>query len=319
MTIQSIGELVDSVAARHPEQTALKIGGHSTSYGELSSRSNRFGHAMCAMGVGHGDRVVFIGRNSEAYFNSFFGTAKMGGVYVNVNWRLAPAELSALIHDAAPKILVVESEFRPLLKTALADGGLDAAIIVVGAGEAGDIDFDTMLAEADEGAVDVDLSADDVVMQMYTSGTTGLPKGVQLTHAGLLFMRDSHKKLGDWAQWDESERLLLCTPGFHVSAVAWIVLGLATGATIVVIKDFVPAEVLRLMDVEKVTQMMAVPAMMGMLLMSPHLKDTDLSSLKQWYYGASPISPDLLQKCMDTFDCDFVQLYGMTECSGLCA
>ncbi|HEX8108662.1 MAG TPA: AMP-binding protein, partial [Kofleriaceae bacterium] len=157
-------------------------------------------------------------------------------------------------------------------------------------------------------------SPDDVVFQLYTSGTTGSPKGAQLTHRSFFDLWNGMARQGDpWLGLGPRDVLLIPLPSFHIAGVWWMVRGLAAGSACIVMEAFVGWQVLELIARHRVTRLFAVPAMLQVMLAEPSCRTADLSSLTHIVYGASPAAPALLQQAMATFRCAMVQVYGMTE------
>jgi long-chain acyl-CoA synthetase len=266
----------------------------------------------------HGGRFDPAPGNGIAYFDFLFGGSLIGAVNVAVNWRLAPAEMAAIIDDSGATVLAIHVDYLP----ALADmpGGLPAVqrIVVVGDGAAFCADprglsfaawIDGCRSE-DPGHVG---GPDEVSMQLYTSGTTGLPKGVMLTNANL---STAIAEAGVTFHIAEDTVSLVAMPLFHIGGSGWALCAMSRGGRSVILRDVDPAVLLELIAAERVTEMFVVPAVLMLLLATPSLGAADLSSLRLIFYGASPISEDVLVKCMATFGCAFCQVYGMTETTG---
>ena len=162
----------------------------------------------------------------------------------------------------------------------------------------------------------IPIAADDVALQMYTSGTTGKPKGVQMTNAGLMALRESEEKAGDWAQWAPDDVSLVAMPVFHIGGTAWGFTGLYQGATNVIMKQADPIEIIRLVERYQVKKLFAVPALLLSMVQYQGATPECFKSVDVVLYGASPIPEQLLKEAMKLFNADFVQLYGMTETTG---
>jgi long-chain acyl-CoA synthetase len=306
-------EVVRRWARETPERPALTFEGQHTTWAALHNRASRLAHALAAEGVAAQDRVAILDKNTPAHFDLLFGAALLDAVYVAVNWRLAPPEIVQVVNDSEAKVLIVGAEFVPQLE-AIADQltGI-RRIVIAGAAH----DKYPSLAEwtADRPATDpgVVAAGGDVAMQLYTSGTTGLPKGVMLTNdnlaAGLL-------GLGTETAMSERSVSLVAMPLFHIGGSGWAVAGMAYGLHTVLLREVVPGAVLDAIKNERVTHAFLVPAVLMFLLGVPTMADTDFSSLQYQLYGASPISEDVLVRCMEVMRCKFIQVYGLTETTG---
>ena len=316
--IETLADITRFHARQRPDKAALVFEGRRVSYAELDQASNRVASALIAAGLKPGDRVAHIGKNSVNYFELMFGAAKAGGVTVSVNWRLAPPEVAFVIEDAHADFVFVDEELFEVMGKALhlLKGG--CRVFALSGAHADWPAFDAWRDASDPVDPMLPATADDVVYQLYTSGTTGKPKGAQITHTGVLAGKEFEREVGAWMNWHEGDVQLVNTPMFHVSGNVWTMLSLYAGATSVLIRDFIIDELLAAIEAERVTKAFFVPAMLLMVLQHPRAKATDYSSLELIYYGASPIPLDLLRQSIEVFDTGFVQLYGMTEVSGSC-
>lgn len=299
--MQTLAALLDDLVALGPDRPALTVGATTLSFGDLDRRSRQVAAAMAAYGVAPGDRVAVVARNGPAYFELLFGAARAGAVLVGVNWRLAPAEVAAVLDDAAPAFVVVEEAQRRLV-----EGVPDKQLVVLGAG------YEEWLA-ADHPAVTTSPQPDDVVLQLYSSGTTGRPKGARLTHANLLFTPRMGRE--SYAMGPESVNLLV-SPLFHIGGIGYAMTALGQGAHTVLVVDVEPGLVLETIAEHRVTHAFLVPAVVQMLVSHPRVAEIDLSSLEVIAYGGAPMTEALLRRAMDTLRCGFLGVYGMTETAG---
>ncbi|MGB6956289.1 MAG: long-chain-fatty-acid--CoA ligase, partial [Bradyrhizobium sp.] len=163
----------------------------------------------------------------------------------------------------------------------------------------------------------VEIGRQDVAIQLYTSGTTGKPKGAMLSHANLLnLIETGDGEKPEWNRWTEDDVSLVAMPIFHIGGSGWGLLGLYHGAKGVIAREFDPTKVLDFIEHAKVTKLFLVPAAMQFVVRQPRARTVDFSRLKYVLYGASPIPAALLKECIDVFGCGFVQVYGMTETTG---
>jgi long-chain acyl-CoA synthetase len=312
MTIAAIADIIRTHSANRPDAPALEIDGHSISFGELDRRSSQAAQALRAAGVGAGDRVAFIDKNGAEWFDITFGLAKIGAVNVSVNWRLAPAEMAQIIDDAQAELVIVGSGFVPHIEKVEPELERVRTIVAVG-GHDRWVDYESWIGAHPADDPDVATAGDDVAFQLYTSGTTGLPKGVMLTNDN--FFKGVVGIADQWRFTDDSVNLAMM-PMFHIAGAGWAMVGLYYGCRTVVLRDIDPARILQVIPAFGVTNAFMVPAVIQFLLITPGVESTDFSSLRTLVYGASPITDKVLVKGMETFGCEFIQVYGLTETTG---
>ncbi|HXY43531.1 MAG TPA: long-chain-fatty-acid--CoA ligase [Acidimicrobiales bacterium] len=314
----TIAGMIRAHAAERPQGEMLVCGSERRSWSQQFERSCAAAQALLDEGVGAGGRVAFLDRNSLAYFDLLFGGALIGAVNVAVNWRLAAGEIAGVIEDSEATILIIDREYVPAL--AAVEGGLAKLqrIVVIGdEGDAASLDrgvaYEAWLQDRPHDDPGWRGGEDDVCMQLYTSGTTGRPKGVMLSNRNLA---TAVSAAGDTFRVDASTVSLVAMPLFHIGGSGWALCGMSRGGRSIVLRDVEPTEILRLIDSEGVTESFLVPAVLMFLLQAPTLETTDLSSLRNIFYGASPIGEELLARCLAAFGCDLTQVYGLTETTG---
>jgi long-chain acyl-CoA synthetase len=301
-----VGDVVREVAAKRPDAVALRHGGREIAYGELDERSNRLAQALLDSGVQAGSRVAYLDRTAPEVVELLFATAKVGAVTVPLNWRLAPRELALVLADARPPVLIAGESYADAAGELVA--GLSPAPERVVVGEA----YERWLAAHD--AVDPGGrgASGDVVLQMYTSGTTGAPKGVLTTHRNLAAAAETSPY---WA-FDSESVSMTPLPMFHIGGIGWAFLGLWNGATTVLVSRFVADDVLDVLEKQRVTNAVLVPTMIQTLTAVPGAAERDYSALRSIAYGASPITTTLLEAALRTFRCPLYGVYGLTESTG---
>ncbi|QZT57754.1 long-chain-fatty-acid--CoA ligase [Mycolicibacterium austroafricanum] len=308
--IHNLADIIRVHGRERPGAPALVVGDRTVTYGELDDRSSRAAQAFAQAGVGVSDRVAFVDKNGAEFFEVTFGLAKVGAVGVPVNWRLAAPEMRHIIADSGAKIVVVGQDFAGHLEAI--EDGLDADIVVIGDHPRWPA-FDDWVAShppVDPGVV---TGPDDVVLLMYTSGTTGAPKGVMLSNTN--YVCKTGGVAGPW-QFDADAVSLAVMPLFHMAGSGWALAGLWQGATTVVLRDVEPAAILDAIARHRITNMLLVPAVIQFLLDTDGVEQVDLSILRVIVYGASPISDDVLVRGIERFGPIFAQVYGMTETTG---
>jgi acyl-CoA synthetase (AMP-forming)/AMP-acid ligase II len=312
---------VDTLAdiARHharvrPDRIALTFEGRGTTFADLDRRASRVANGLRADGLEPGARIALLDKNSDAFFEILFGAAKAGMVLVAVNWRLAPPEVAYVVNDARAEILFVGRDFFRLVEKIRDELTTVQTVVALDAEHASWEPYAAWRDRRPEADPGLPLDPDDTAIQMYTSGTTGHPKGAELTHANLLaLLPAATRELGTW---DDADVSLVAMPLFHIAGSGWALVGLYAGARNVVLREVAPAEILRAIPAERVTKALFVPAVMLFLLQTPGSETTDFASLRLIVYGASPIPLDLLRRALQVFRCDFAQVYGLTETTG---
>lgn len=288
------------------------FGRRQTTYGDFDANTNKVANALIGMGLKPGDRISYLGKNSDWYFELLVGGAKAGLVMVSVNWRLAPPEVAYILKDSASKVVFAGPEFG-----ALAAKAREEAANITASVEMTPEGFEAWRDAAADTDPGIAVSEKDVAVQLYTSGTTGHPKGAQLTHANLFAGRAlSAEDTPKWNEWTPEDVSLVAMPNFHIGGTGWGISGLYAGAQNIVMPEFDPGLVLDFISRFRISKMFMVPAAMQIVVRDPRAKETDFSCLKYMLYGASPIPLDLLRECMDVFGCGFAQMYGMTETTG---
>ena len=310
MGITTLADVVRVHGRDRPDAPALIVGDHTITFGELDQRSSRVAQALAAAGVGSGDRVAFVERNGAEFFDVVFGLAKLGAVAVPVNWRLAAPEMRQIIDDAGATLVIVGADFAGHLEAV--EDGLAAGVVVIGEHDRWP-SFDSWVAGHPARDPGVVTGPDDLVFLMYTSGTTGAPKGVMLSNAN--YRCKCAGVAGPW-RMDADAVTLAVMPLFHMAGSGWALAGLWHGGAVVVLRDVDPAAILDSVARHGVTNLLLVPAVIASLLERDDPAHTDFADLRIVVYGASPISDDVLLRGIDRFGSVFAQVYGMTETTG---
>lgn len=313
----ALGDIVRYHARYRPERIAVSFEGRATSWGELDRASNRVANALSAGGCRSTDRIAYIGKGTDEFFELMFGAAKAGVVLVPVQWRLALAEMQQILLDADVRMVFVGSDQFDKLEAFRQALSSDVTLIAM---ERGHADLPRYAGWRDAMPVsDAGLAVDpaSVAIQLYTSGTTGVPKGVMLSHRNILSgRRDSMRAQMEWNEWLEDDVNLVALPVGHVGGVAWAIVGFYSGAKTIVLREFNPAQVLDAIEHEGVSRLFVVPTALHQLLLQPRVRQIDYRRLRHILYGASPIALDLLREATQVFGCGFCQQYGMTETAG---
>jgi acyl-CoA synthetase (AMP-forming)/AMP-acid ligase II len=339
------------------QQIALSFEGRLTTYADFDRHTNQVANALIAAGVKKGEAIAYLGKNSDHYFELVLGAAKAGAIMAPIGWRLAPGEVAYIVDDTQAKVLFVGPELIDCARGALAEAKTKPHLIAMEqvslpplAGEvpseargrgasvadtrpsvsrlrrdppppqAGEDSWAAFGAWRDTQPADdprVAIAPEDTGLLLYTSGTTGRPKGVMLTSANLMRSRRklSESRMG-WNEWNEGETNLVAMPAAHIGGTGWGLVGLINGVRNVVAREFNPFEILEFIERERIAKMFMVPAALQFVVRMPRAREIDYSSLTHILYGASPMPVALLQECMEVFGCQFCQQYGMTETTG---
>jgi acyl-CoA synthetase (AMP-forming)/AMP-acid ligase II len=312
--IATVAEVARHHAKTRPERIALHFEGQRISYETLDRRASQVAQGLIAAGANPQSRVAVLAKNGPDFFELWFGAAKAGVVLVPVNYRLAPPEIAYVVNDAAAELLFVGADFYAAIEKVRADLKTVRRIFALDGPHADWVEYEAWRERQETSDPLLPLNGGDVAIQMYTSGTTGHPKGAQLTHDNLLTLLPS--VMDQWGSWRGSDVNLVCMPLFHIGGSGWALVGLYCGVENVLTRDFDPAAILRLVPRHRITKALFVPAMMLFLLQQPQCRDTDFSSLDLVVYGASPAPLDLVRKALATFGCGLAQVYGLTETTG---
>ncbi|WP_329222764.1 long-chain-fatty-acid--CoA ligase [Streptomyces sp. NBC_01485] len=315
LELDTLGATLAFHAATRPERTAIICDGRRVTYGQLHRESDKGARALCNAGLGQGERVAFFGRESELYYEILFACAKSGTVLVPVNWRLAPDEIEYILQDAETAVLFVEEEFLGVVeRLRTVSARLRTVVLLDGSAPSG-ITFEEWKSGGPGSLpLPTGLCTDDPIVQLYTSGTTGAPKGAVLAHRSFFAVRDSLARGGlDWVDWKPDDISLVAISASHVGGLWWATQGFNAGVTNVTLGTFSSKEVLALIRELGVTTTCVVPQMLRLLLADPEVSGGDFVTLRKVAYGGSPMSKELLLRCMEMMDCDFVQFYGLTE------
>lgn len=288
---------------------------HDWTFGEVGQLTDRIAQGMQSLGIGRGDRVATLTKHQPESAMITMAAQKIGAVNMPVNWRLAGPEVQYILQDGEAAFMMSDAEFMPML-TALELPALRQTVLTRGDAAHGP---HSTLAQWASGfaASDPGFSPDpmDAALQLYSSGTTGLPKGVELSHRALM-AGFTGSLSQEWNYQPDVDVNLNALPAFHIAGHGVALMTYAMGGLSVTQPDFDPQAVLTAMVERRISHAFFVPAMIQFLLQVPGVDSRDFSALKMISYGASPISDRVLVDAMRVFGCGFLQVYGMTETAG---
>ncbi len=308
-----IAGLIRIQAREQPDKIGLIFEGKTFSYAGMNARANRAAHGLSALGVKRGDRIGWLARNVVSFWDTLFGAAKIGAVMTPVNWRLAPVEIAQILSDAEPSLFIGEAMFIDALKQA---GGMPSIRTLLL--ETGEADcFDSFLGDQPDHEPDYAPTSDDVLVQLYTSGTTGLPKGVALPNRCYYEVGVAGQKAGVIIPQSDDETILHALPHFHVAGVNFGLMGIARSMPIIQHRQFDPAAIVNEAQGAAPLNAFLVPAMIMMILEAAKKKGASLEKFVSVSYGAAPMPEPLLDAAMAAMPkARFTQFYGMTETTG---
>ncbi len=305
-------DFVDYLGREHPAREFAVCGDRRLSYGEALEASNQLANALCSAGLAVGDRFAYLSKNCLEYPLVFLAASKMGAVPVPLNYRLAPPELAYIANDSEAKLLIARGEFVEAIDSIRSDlKGVTAFVAQDAPPRPGWESWADWVGTQPTTAPDREVSLEDDLYQMYTSGTTGRPKGAVLTQQAVVLQLTQQIAAFD-SQSDD--RVLIVAPLYHAAAAITALGGVVLGASLVIHEDFDPAAVVRALSEDGITRTTLVPAMIqACLVFVPDVAERRYDDLRLIVYGASPIAAETLKRAMQVFGCDFTQAYGMTE------
>ena len=308
-TFLTFDQILNFWAAERPDTVAIEHEGRSLTFDQTDDVTRRLIGLLQSHGVAKGDRIAWFGKNSDRYCLLYLAAARMGAVIVPVGWRLAPPEVTYILKDTGAKLVFTGEGFAPTAQEIAVQLDpqptvLDVEAAMRAAGEMPPADYQPP-------------HEDDPVLQLYTSGTTGNPKGVQLSNKNLLSLRSLGNQAGvDWTQYEPDDCVLFAMPCAHIGGTGLITTSIANGVRCRIDAEFTPDGVLGAIEAGA-THLFIVPAALQMVVQHPKAADTDFGKLKYLMYGAAPMPLELLKEAVKTMpNAGFVQLYGMTETTG---
>ncbi|KHL15164.1 UNVERIFIED_CONTAM: fatty-acid--CoA ligase [Mumia flava] len=297
-------------AAVTPDAHAVITPSGTTTFRDLDDESNRVGQALRADGVGPGDRVAYVGENAPEFLAVMYGASKVGAVPTALNFRLAGPEVAYILGNAEPAAIVLGHGMEHLAEVARA---ADVRTVVTLSGAAGTTPYDGWLREVTDEDPGYARAADETALMFYTSGTTGHPKGIELTGPNIGQAIAAMHYLLDL---DTTSIALAPVPFFHVSGLGLALVAGVNGSALLLRNATSPADLLEILQEHRVSHAVAVPTLIQFMLAQPAARTGDWSALKYLIYGSSPIPEPVLREATEVFGCKFLQSYGLTESTG---
>ncbi len=300
-----------------PEKHAIVCGEKRWTYQEFCERINRLSHSLKVFGIKKDDKVAILHPNCHTFLETYYAIPQLGAISVPINYRLSPGEIAFILQDSESKILIADSMFKNQVDTIRREIRGIEKILWTGEDKGihgpMDLSYEEVLEKADLNALpEPSINGEDIAQIYYTSGTTGRPKGVMLSHKNV-----ATHALGTIAEihLTDQDVWIHVAPLFHLAdawatwAVTWV------GGTHVLVREFDAKVVLEAIQKEKVTLTNLIPTMLNLMVNHPDVGKFDYSSLRVLLSGGAPIAPEVVRKIVETFKCDYIQTYGMTETS----
>ncbi len=313
----NLTETLKKASKLFPEKQAIVCGGKRWTYGEFHERVNRFSHCLNTFGLGKDDKVAILHPNCHYFLEVYYGIAQIGAICVPINIRLSPGEVAFILEDSESKVLIADPAYQKQIDPVREKISGIKKILWTGSGiasqEGCDLSYEKVLEQGSPGTLpEVAVNDEDIAQIYYTSGTTGRPKGVMLSHKNV-----TTHALGTIAeiQLTDQDVWIHVAPLFHLAdawatwAVTWV------GGTHVLVREFDAKTVLKTIESERVTLTNLIPTMLNLMVNYPEVGNYDYSSLRVLLSGGAPIAPEVVRKIVETFKCDYIQTYGMTETS----
>ncbi len=314
--VACVADVARTQALRRGGKTALVFEGRDRTFAEVDAMASRVANALIASSIRTQERIAYLGKNSDHFLPCLFGACKARMALAPFNFRLAPAEIARLLEDSEARIMLVGPDLADLADRAVASLASKPRMIALGFAREGYEPCDSWLGSSTSDDPRLEADPQDDVIQVYTSGTTGGPKGVRLTNRNYLTTFRLAVASGG-LNYNPGDTVLAAMPFFHVAGVNIAVIAMASGARSAILRDAAPQLILDTISRERVNHAFLAPALIQMLMQTAGIESADLSSMETLTYGASPISEDLLARASARFGCEFVQLYGMTETCGV--
>jgi acyl-CoA synthetase (AMP-forming)/AMP-acid ligase II len=306
----NLGELTLRNLQLRPAAPAVIFEGRTITHAEFASRAFRLANALVVLGIERGDRVAVLAQNSPEYMEAYAAGELGGWTTVTINFRLTAAEIDYILSDSKPKALIVDAQFADRVANAAASG---VQHVLTFGGPGPDLAYEEVLARGEASKPDVLVHPEDIAHLVYTSGTTGRPKGVMLSHRAQM---QSALISALEAQARPTDRLALAMPLYHIGAKnQWLSHSLY-GCPIILHRAFRPSAFFQSLQANAATVTLLAPTMLNDLIEAERCDRQTLPALQKIFYSAAPMPEPLLRRCMNAFGPILAQIYGLTECAG---
>lgn len=304
-------DVLDATADRLPDGLFCTYEQRQTTFGQFRQRSRQLAGGLSSLGLRPGQRVAYLGKNTDRLLELVFGAAMVRATCVVLNWRLAAPEWEDILLDCGACLLFADHEFVVQAQALAQRLPQVERIVTIDASPSGEermMDHDALVASSMP-LVPQGVQPEDDFLQLYTSGTTGRPKGVPQTHAMHLSQR---------AQWEDrigpfpaDDRVLVFMPCFHAAGISYPLMALAYGTQVELHRAADPARIMEALTSGRISTTVMVPTLLAMMV--PQMRPGLCPALRRIHYGASSIDPVLLTRTMEVFGCELVQIYAATE------
>ncbi len=307
----NLGTFLTKRAQLSPHKEGLVCEDQRLSFSQMNQRCNKLVHALRKLGVEKGDRVAILAFNEPEYYDLFNAAAKMGAIMVTLNYRLAAPELQYIMEDCGAKVLIFSREFAEVADSFRNDVPAEHYIAIMDDPPEWAMSYAGLIQGESDEEPEIVGGGDDVLAILYTSGTTGKPKGAMLSHNNFFVTSDTIITTVGMP----GETFLIVLPLFHIGALPGIILNSQYGLRSVLCRTLDPKRFLELLGEEKVTAFGSVPALLQILQMVPDFDKYDWSSVEVILVYAAPVPVTLLNEYAEA-GIEVRQLYGLTECTG---
>jgi acyl-CoA synthetase (AMP-forming)/AMP-acid ligase II len=309
--IVTTAEFLNITCAICPEREMTIFSGNKRTYAETGERVNRLGNAMAGLGIQKGDRVGILQVNCPEYVEIYFATARIGAIFVPLNFRAKADELAYMLANAEVKAVFTGNRYREMVEGMLPDIPSICHCVALEEQKEGFLSYESLLKTASAEEISCDVDDEDVTILMYTAGTTGRPKGVPIRHSGLTsYIMENVEPVNP----DLEERNLLSVPLYHIAGMQAMVAAVYGGRTLVLMKQFEVKDWLVTAERERINRAMLVPSMLKWIIDDPDFSRHDLSTLKVMTYGAAPMPFEVISKAVRLMPWVlFINAFGQTE------